>query len=779
MPARSLYLALLLPALCAPVAARAADQAVTIDPKSQGRVFEGLGALSAGASSRLLLDYPEPERSQVLDFLFKPGCGAALQHLKVEIGGDVNSTDGTEPSHARTREEFDHPQPEYYQRGYEWWLMREAKQRNPQIMLDVLQWGAPGWIGGHKFYSQDNADFIALFIHGAQKYHDLAIDSCGIWNEKPYDVNWIKLLRKTLDRSGLKPVEIVAADEINQWTIADRIRADPALAAAVAVIGSHYPQAKSTPVAMAGGKRLWSSEDGPWRGDWPAACILAKTFNRNYIQGKMTKTVIWSLVSSYYDILPLPNSGPMKALQPWSGHYEVQPAIWAIAHTTQFAQPGWRYLDSACGLLKGGGSFVTLHCPQTPDDYSVIVETADAKAPQTITFCVAGGFSTKPLHVWRTNERSHFERLADIPPTAGQFIVTLEPRAIYSLTTTAGQGKGAARPRPAAEFPCPYADDFESYAPGKYARYFSDQAGVFAVAKRPDGRGQCLRQVVPEKGIEWQPMFEPYTILGSAKWQDYEVAADVSIEHSGSVSLFGRISTIDQNADPPHGYILSVNSGGRWTLRACKALLAEGQVAFPADHWHKLRLRMAGPRIAVSIDGKNAGTVLDFAYRHGLAGLGSGWNCAAFDDFAVRPLAGATLPNLAQGKRATASSQWSDQYAARFAVDGDDNTRWNSAAGKLAGEWLQVDFGRKIQFDLVSVRQFDARITKYTIQYPDGDRWLDAVSGDTRGQASWTAKFAPLAAEKIRLLVVAVRGDRAESDTPSICELEVYDTAAR
>ena len=66
---------------------------------------------SAGASSKLLIDYPEPQRSEVLDLLFKPKCGASLQHLKVEIGGDINSTCGTEPAFAHTREEFLKGQP--------------------------------------------------------------------------------------------------------------------------------------------------------------------------------------------------------------------------------------------------------------------------------------------------------------------------------------------------------------------------------------------------------------------------------------------------------------------------------------------------------------------------------------------------------------------------------------------------------------------------------------------------------------------------------------------
>jgi hypothetical protein len=45
---------------------------IQLDPSSPGRVFEGIGAVSAGASTRLLPDYPEPQRAQILDFLFKP-----------------------------------------------------------------------------------------------------------------------------------------------------------------------------------------------------------------------------------------------------------------------------------------------------------------------------------------------------------------------------------------------------------------------------------------------------------------------------------------------------------------------------------------------------------------------------------------------------------------------------------------------------------------------------------------------------------------------------------
>src|SRR5262249_58907435 len=86
-----------------PPAPALAATSITISGTATGRVFAGLGAISGGGgNSRLLIDYPEPQRGQVLDYLFKPGAGAALQILKVEIGGDTNSTSGAEPRHEHT-----------------------------------------------------------------------------------------------------------------------------------------------------------------------------------------------------------------------------------------------------------------------------------------------------------------------------------------------------------------------------------------------------------------------------------------------------------------------------------------------------------------------------------------------------------------------------------------------------------------------------------------------------------------------------------------------------
>ena len=66
---------------------------VVIDGHGAGRTFDGLGAISGGGgNSRLLIDYQEPYRSQILDYLFKPNFGAGMQELYIEIPGDGGCT---------------------------------------------------------------------------------------------------------------------------------------------------------------------------------------------------------------------------------------------------------------------------------------------------------------------------------------------------------------------------------------------------------------------------------------------------------------------------------------------------------------------------------------------------------------------------------------------------------------------------------------------------------------------------------------------------------------
>jgi O-glycosyl hydrolase len=635
----------------------AAGQTVAIDGAGGGRVFDGVGAISGGGgNSRLLFDYKEPYRSQILDYLFKPHYGASLQILKVEIGADMDSTDGAEASHMHTATD------ENYHRGYEWWLMEQAKARNPKIKLAALPWGAPHWVGNGNYWSKDMIDYTIKWLKHAQSDHHLTIDYIGGRNEKGYNVQWYKDFKTALRANGLSSIKVVASDDWPKnslWNIAKEMSKDPALNDAIDIVGAHGPGwgGYPPPEALALNKPLWDSE-GHYDEKLPFN-EMARNINRNYPGGKVTAAIYWPIVSAIYDNLPYDNIGMIKCNQPWSGNYVVTPSLWAMAHTSQFTQPGWRYIDTASGFFEADatgahGSFDTLKSPDNKD-FSVVIETVQAKTPQTIRFSVAG-FPKATLHLWSTdftssNTADWFVKRPDMVPIDGQFTLTVQPGYVYTLTTTTGQTKAAAAPPAGAPFPMPYSDNFETYSVGTLAKYFSDMYGGFETSRCAAGRkGGCLAQVVPAEPTAWKRTSgRPFTIIGDLDWSDYRVSSDVLLQQPGAVDLIGRITGMS-GEDTPNSYVLRVADTGSWSVlktstrrngaKPDEVELATGKVTpLGTGAWHGLSLEFRGGALTACIDGVALPPVSDSSYAKGMAGLGvSGYVLAQFDNFKVEPL---------------------------------------------------------------------------------------------------------------------------------------------
>jgi hypothetical protein len=635
---------------CGLALAQVKTTSVVIDGSGKRQVFYGIGAVSAGASSRLLIDYPEPERSQILDYLFKPDYGAALEHLKVEIGADTNSTDGSEPSYARS------PADKNFRRGYEWWLMQQARARNPHIVLDSLAWGAPGWVG--TFYSKKTAEYIAGFLQGAQTTNGLDIAYTGVRNETPFNAEYVKTLRGVLDQHQVT-AQIVCCDETprqGQWKILDTMQHDPVLNASIAVVTVHYPRIQgkvTTPeAALSLSQPIWSSEDQPASSssrihsrDWETGGReLAQLYNDNYLKGGFTATEIWSPVTSYYDILAAPNSGLMYANTPWSGSYKIQGAIWATAHTTQFAQPGWLYLRSSCGYLAEKGDYVTLMSPKTKD-WSVVLQTIGAKDPQSVNFNVEGGLKSGTVHIWETNGTKTFEHVADVPTRNGKFSYMFDPESLYSLTTTTGQHRGTALPPPPADFPFPWWSEFNHVSLHGTVPYLSDQNGAFEVLPCVHGSGHCLEQVITKKPIPWGGRPDPWTLAGNEQWTDYRVRSDVRFLGNGNIMLLGRIDSANvfagKNAELPSGYVFKIDNTGKWELLCSSykqptVTLTHGTMHVSKRKWHTMLLAFKGNNIAIALDGETLASITDSTHTHGMFGIGTGWNLAQFNNLSVK-----------------------------------------------------------------------------------------------------------------------------------------------
>uniref|UniRef100_A0A671XEQ6 Galactocerebrosidase n=1 Tax=Sparus aurata TaxID=8175 RepID=A0A671XEQ6_SPAAU len=629
---------------------------VLSDKDGLGRVFDGIGGLSGGgATSRLLVNYAEPYRSQILDFLFKPNFGASLHILKVEIGGDAQTTDGTEPSHMHYEND------ENYFRGYEWWLMKEAKKRNPNITLIGLPWAFPGWVGHGKNWPYDFPDITAAYvvnwILGAKQYHDLDIQYVGVCTR----LLWI-LLRYTLDKSGLERVRIIASD--NLWEpITLSVLLDPELSSAVDVIGAHYPGTVTVKDAVKTQKKLWSSEDYSTFNDEVGGGCWARILNQNYVNGLMTATISWNLVASYYEELPFGRNGLMTAEEPWSGHYMVDSPIWITAHTTQFTQPGWSYLQTV-GHLEQGGSYVAL--TDGRGNLTVVIETMThdhsvcIRPPllpfnvtsQNATFQLKGSFE---LQVWRsqfnfkTQEPSFFEKLTPLKLVNGSFTLHLAEDEVYTLTTvTTGQKGSYPDPPPSAPFPKVYKDDFNvRNPPFSEAPDFADQTGVFEYYINMTDPGPhvfTLRQVLTQRPVTWATdADQAVSVIGDHQWRNLTVTCDVFMEsvNTGGVFIAARVDKGGESVRSANGVFFWVFADGTYKvtndLGQYKTVLAEGQSGTRAYVWHTLSLTVEGQYASGLLNGyplwKNA---VVLTAKNGWAAIGThSFELAQFDNFAV------------------------------------------------------------------------------------------------------------------------------------------------
>ena len=317
---RKLFISILL--IVSAATAVADTQVVRITHPQQGKRFDGIGAVNGGgATSVLLKDYPEPQRSQIMDMVYKPKFGASVSALLVEIPGDGNSTQGSMPSHSHYRGDYN------FLRGYTWWVMREAQQRNSKLALDATSWSAPAWVGN--FWSDDMVDYYIAWLKGLREVHRLELDALGCHNEKGWSGDFAKHLRRAMNEHGFRDVKLHG---FGNW--GDRkmeflkaMQEDKELADALDAVCAHtYSEIPLTreqrEQAEAMGKPIWNSEDHVYLKGFDCLISIVKCFNENYIISGATRIINWYDIAGVYPLEPYSHDPAMLlAREPWSGHY--------------------------------------------------------------------------------------------------------------------------------------------------------------------------------------------------------------------------------------------------------------------------------------------------------------------------------------------------------------------------------------------------------------------------------------------------------------------------
>jgi galactosylceramidase len=107
-----------------------------------------------------------------------------------------------------------------FSRGFAWWLLTEAKRRNPIIETYALAESWPRWVHGNAPATTGPLDapelsarYLTEWVCGARDSHNLTIDWVGMWNEH-WEADevmfaFVKELRSQLDAAGLQHTRII------------------------------------------------------------------------------------------------------------------------------------------------------------------------------------------------------------------------------------------------------------------------------------------------------------------------------------------------------------------------------------------------------------------------------------------------------------------------------------------------------------------------------------------------------------------------------------------
>lgn len=702
--AAAMFISVILPTTCYAEENAVNTKEIIIDGTTlnikENMRYRGAGMVSANNSSRLLLDYKSenPEAYQdLMEYIFGDE-GIGINHLKVEMGSDINSSSGTEPSVMRNADEKAD-----VTRGAGYRLAADAKKINPDLTLDMLWWSEPKWITDADDVYAARYKWYKETLDAAYETYGLEFDYVSaVQNERSADLEWVKYLSSHLKSETDCPydyskIKIVGGEEVCTWGFADKMYEDEELMNAVDVVGSHYTST-STPAAQRlaeeHGKELWFSEasssmsyaQGAYRldghnsgmADINGALDIANRIIGMYPNGGMTLYEYQPVVSAYYDGVTYCQKQLVLASDPWSGYYMLDSGFYMSLHFSQFIKKGWAFVDSACysdGKAGGDGhaivdavySYMTA-ADTSSGDYSTVI-TNTTSEPIEYFFKVSGlDKDSADVSVWETRgpdngsyNENYFKKVSDITPTDDNgvytYTVSVKPYSVVTVSTitpprTEYTNKDESE-RTVLELP--YADDFEyagypeeylasrGYAP----RYTTDQGGAFEVEKTENGNILVQQITAENKAKEWGWTPDPVTCFGDDRWYNYSVSVNAKLDRSSEPEKnyvgAGLRYTLACNA--ASGYWIRLFEDGNWSLMANNSEKAKGRIdSFDPDIVHTLKLKAENNVITAYIDGNTATEYVSESeplIGAGRAALFSSYNKNSFDDVLIEPVEGA------------------------------------------------------------------------------------------------------------------------------------------
>ncbi|MET8403350.1 GH59 galactosidase [Streptomyces sp900116325] len=377
-----------------------------------GLTYKGLGVLSCNSTSNLLMDYKaeHPERYWQLIRVLFGGENPLVNHVKVEMGSDTNTSTGADPATMRTREELADAS-----RSPGFQLAADAKTVNPELKVSILRWEMPQWVqqewnkgtGTDEMYRWYKETILDVY----EKYGYMIdyVDPDTNETRSP-DISFIKWFKNAVvndtdfadERYGIPAgereaaanayhrIKIVASDENNTLNMGPAMLRDTDLFGIVDAAGYHYTTEDRREGAadsstylpytkLATGdntydqdKEVWYSEgtasfgytdyrvnntEGPngastGIGGVQSALDVANRLVKSYANSKRTHYIFQPAIGSFYEGAQYSHKELVSARDPWSGYLHYDAALYVMQQFTGFAKTGWENDTNTAGIWR-------------------------------------------------------------------------------------------------------------------------------------------------------------------------------------------------------------------------------------------------------------------------------------------------------------------------------------------------------------------------------------------------------------------------------------------
>jgi glucosylceramidase len=357
--------------LAAPVSTDGRPPTIRVLTHVRHQAMLGFGASLTESSAHLIAGLPASERRRLLDDLFSPKSGIALNYIRVAIGSSdyvASLPFSTFDARRDAREVMP--------------ILLEAKRRNPAIRVMATPWSAPAWMkdsgslegGSLRWDAMDAyADYLVGFLH-AYARAGVRVDDLTVQNEPELSTSYPSMTMSADQQTALMrvlDVKLTAAGLATQLYAFDHNWDDPGYALEVlaragdvrrlagAAFHCYAGEPEAQAEVRATGKHVLETEcSGTDTGPTTFGDTLRWQVERLLIRGPVSgaeTAMTWNLALDAH-------GGPERGtcaqrcngvVEIADGRYRRNAEYFVLAHASRFVRRGAHRLTSRAGRAAG------------------------------------------------------------------------------------------------------------------------------------------------------------------------------------------------------------------------------------------------------------------------------------------------------------------------------------------------------------------------------------------------------------------------------------------